>query len=354
MLSFFRKFYFSVKSSSIDQLRADFGEFPPLGVSIGCVRFWSFDIVYASRFGFFVFWLMSFPALVRLAWNTGRLNQLEELKESFSSVIIAFYDSGVAGKAIFICFFVLLLPAFIFLLPLFFALFAFYNILKVGYGLSEPGVGGYYLPSLDGSNRFLVRMDVYREGGDYLNACIAHEHIHMLQHLNFISTSKSVTPDIEDARLNLILKEKYSKSPSFLYVGKRKEMEARLHEIVLSFYRENHCLPHSLGSFVAMIVLNSDDRGLLMSMFDEGAKGEFMEFGYNSYSTRGSVFGEQFYLFFVAIDSEEKVLRYLLEVLPVMYANLLEYYGDLQASLRFRQLIQGPCLYEQLYSRAIH
>ena len=45
----------------------------------------------------------------------------------------------------------------------------------------------------------------------------------------------------------------------------------------------------------------------------------------------------------------EEEICFVREVFTVMYANLLEYYGDADTSMRFRSLIQGPGLYERLY-----
>ena len=47
---------------------------------------------------------------------------------------------------------------------------------------------------------------------------------------------------------------------------------------------------------------------------------------------------------------DELLLRFITEVLPVMYGNLLRYYGDDVVSSKFLSQISRPNFYDELYA----
>jgi len=53
--------------------------------------------------------------------------------------------------------------------------------------------------------------------------------------------------------------------------------------------------------------------------------------------------------FLSALKDPDATKRFVCEVLPVMYGNLLRYYGDAHGSACFLTQIPRPNLYDQLY-----
>ena len=64
-----------------------------------------------------------------------------------------------------------------------------------------------------------------------IDAVLTHEHLHLLQHRSNIISSKNVH-DLKE-----LYDEKYSNHTDFTYLTQRVEVEARLHEIVISYIR---------------------------------------------------------------------------------------------------------------------
>lgn len=151
---------------------------------------------------------------------------------------------------------------------------------------------------------------------------ISHEHIHLLQHRNNqIHYHIKLPQDL----LKDDLDESFCKH--ILYVLQKDEIEARLHEIALSFYRVHRHLPLTTTDFL----------GLFSSSLSL------------EYSVRDSLFAEDLKLCFFSIKTKELRYRFVTEVLTVMYGNLLHYYGDPVASENYLKEIPRPNLYDELY-----
>lgn len=151
---------------------------------------------------------------------------------------------------------------------------------------------------------------------------ISHEHIHLLQHRNnqihyHIKSPQDLLKDDLD--------ESFCKH--ILYVLQKDEIEARLHEIALSFYRVHRHLPLTTTDFL----------GLFSSSLSL------------EYSVRDSLFAEDLKLCLFSIKTKELRYRFVTEVLTVMYGNLLNYYGDPVASENYLKEIPRPNLYDELY-----
>ena len=77
-----------------------------------------------------------------------------------------------------------------------------------------------------------------------MDAVLSHEHIHLLQHKFGLSTTRYLrNPDD-------LIAEEYNGDSSVLYMFEDIEVEARLHEIVLSYYRKAHALPLTVDAFL--------------------------------------------------------------------------------------------------------
>jgi hypothetical protein len=179
---------------------------------------------------------------------------------------------------------------------------------------------------------------------------ISHEHIHLLQHRNnqinyHIKSPQDLIKSPQD-----LLKDDFDELfyKHILYVLQRDEIEARLHEFVLSFYRVHRHLPLTTTDFLGLFSSSlSLVFGKEFPIFLHNMNVKFVEF--EKYSVRDSLFAEDLKFCFFSIKTKELKYRFVTEVLTVMYGNLLNYYGDSVASENYLKEIPRPNLYDKLY-----
>lgn len=68
-----------------------------------------------------------------------------------------------------------------------------------------------------------------------------------------------------------------------------------------------------------------------------------------TFTLRSIMLGGQLGDLLSLLKDSEATKRFICEVLPVMYGNLLSCYGDAPASVRFLEQIPRPNLYDLLY-----
>lgn len=172
-------------------------------------------------------------------------------------------------------------------------------------------------------------------------AILSHEHLHFLQHRDGEDHSKIMM------NLSALIPEKDHGNGTLLYILQKREVEARLHEIVLNFYRAKKCLPISTEGFVELLWTSQCFREdvmepLLLQGFSLGGGLEILP-------EREAMFPSQLANAFAYMTDSQCQYRFVTEVLAVMYGNLLRYYGDEVASLRYLAHISRPNLYDTLY-----
>jgi len=207
-------------------------------------------------------------------------------------------------------------------------------------GARSPNVRGYFMPALQDESRIFVRV-----GGLHLNknhaAILSHEHIHLLQHKESERhTNHARSPET-------FLSESGLTKTFLLYVLQKNEVEARLHESVLSFYRSHNRLPVTLPKFIGMLAA-SEQLGEYIRALLNGSDVRF-ERDVDSYPEREGMLVADLEPILVYSKTEELARRFISEVLPVMYGNLLRYYGDKVTSQNFLKEVQRPNLYDELY-----
>lgn len=170
---------------------------------------------------------------------------------------------------------------------------------------------------------------------------IAHEHIHMLQHRRRERHSRDVRcPQV-------LLSESQPRLTFYLYLLKKDEVEARLHESVVSFYRTRRYLPATESEFLELLAFNQKYGWLVSGTLKQ--QGIKLHREMDIYPEREGMFAEQLEDILLAIKTPELMCRFVTEVLPVMYGNLLICYGDETASHNFLVNIVRPNLYDELY-----
>lgn len=197
---------------------------------------------------------------------------------------------------------------------------------------------GYFTPLVKSLPTIVVRNDVKHK--DRRSAVVTHEHIHFLQSLSSEIYSRYVrTPE-------RFLERRKIADRHLLYLLEKDEVEARLHEVVLSFYRTHRQLPVTLRGFLGLLAAN-DRFGDYVEMLLSFSEVCFDPCG--RYSTRDEGFAMELESVWIYIETTENQCKFIAEVLPVMYGNLLLYYGDKEVSERYCGEVVRPNFYDELY-----
>ncbi len=330
----FSSVYSVEKRSSKAQLQEDFGVFPPSPLSCGAQE-GDFSVIRTRGIGEVYYELVAYKKM---------LHAIDLDPQALSPEFIASFDPSALlslrrlfdgpGRS-----FKVLKSTLITMC------LGFKGIVLLVKGTSsaneKPRVQGAFVPVLKNESSIVIRARHFRHKSDA--AVISHEHIHFLQHRDFESHSRHIKcPEI-------LLSDKALTEPFYLYLLEKKEVEARLHECVLSFYRTHHQLPETVPEFLGLLAA-SQQLGWLASgkMVLEGVT---FHRDMGTYPEREIMFVEQLEFVLLAIKSQELLCRFLSEVLTVMYGNLLRYYGDDAASRRLLMDIKRPNFYDDLYGK---
>jgi len=176
---------------------------------------------------------------------------------------------------------------------------------------------------------------------------VSHEHIHLLQNYYFPEGRKFSFGSEKVNFLKSLLEEPENDFASVLYLFNANEMEARLHEVVLSYYRKYGELPSDEIGFLKLL-FGSRGGDLDPSIFRALENRPYPK--QMEYDTRCEKMEDEL---FYAIFELTKPYHYLCEVLPVMYGNLLIVYGDTNRAKKYFETVSSFELYNQLYGEII-
>lgn len=331
-----RPFFSVERRSRIGQLRDDFGDFPPTPLCCDGIS-GEFEVVRTRGIGEVWHTLI---VQKRMLWG------LEPEGQDLSTDVMEYFGAeelrdlrtalnGFGHTARFIK------PAAVALMLGVMGVRLTFNMLR-STGQESKGLG-CFIPVRRLESEIVVKAGLHARLRRSEEPTISHEHIHLLQY-----------DDSEDrlrhARLpERLLSEKGSSEPFLLYLLQANEVEARLHESVLSFYRVYRRLPVTLPMFLGMLVA-SEQFGEFIGLTLEGGRVTFDRLE-APYPERGGAYAEQLEFLLLYIDTQELVCRFVTEVMTVMYGNLLRYYGDENASGLFLLDIARPNLYDDLYAK---
>lgn len=256
--------------------------------------------------------------------------------------------------------------------------------------LPEKNTMGHFMSQESLSNQIVI----FRKANDSdFEATISHEHIHFLQYK--IWNHNSAKPDIVDSVKHLFSPDalnEFSQDPEhkkqFNYIANQAEVEARLHEVMIAVYHANQQLPDNATEFIeAMMSCSVVIKGKILKHLSETldsientGNAENIPHLLNYSELQFSIFkkfieaiqeiknspngSNPFFeteklsqrepsaledLEYIVIYLCETDLQYIFEVLPNLYANLVEYYGDIETSNRIRQEVPKTEFYYQLY-----
>jgi len=332
-ISMKNNFFFSEEiKTSTSQLKEDFGDFPPFPLRCKNTDI-SFKIVKVRGMGAF------YNAMNMITNEIKSANPKAEFKSSAKhgfvsdeqKIIIdsakAMYDviEGQSKFFVYILFCVMLPRLFVKLR---------------NSSLNESTISGYFIPVRGFENQITIRSDTVKRENN-LSSVVSHEHIHLLQYKNL----ESIVPAVKNA--DMLLCDKYKDDAFVLYLLDSRESEARLHEVVLSYYRIKKELPLTKDGFIKLLAGSNQLGWLVTSAMESnniGLKGEITE-----YFERDVEFVKQLELILLFCKNPDMMFRFITEALPVMYGNLLRHYGDEESSFCFMNTVERPNLYDTLY-----
>ncbi len=266
-----------------------------------------------------------------------------------------------------------------------------YFIYRVGKSMApKESTMGHFMSQESLSNQIVV----FRKANDSdFEATVSHEHLHFLQYKTRGSSFDKL--DIVGSAEHLFSPDalnEFSQDPEhkqhFNYLANPAEVEARLHEVMIAFYHANQRLPANAAEFIeAMMACSKIIQGTILKhltraldSIDDTGNGEKLPLLLNHSELQFFVLKklldaiqeykespDECNLFFgtekisqrdpSALKDLEYIIiylcvtdvQYIFEVLPNFYANLVEYYGDIETSNRIRQEVPKTEFYYQLY-----
>lgn len=326
-------FYSVERRSCAGQLRDDFGDFPP--VPLRCEGLsGEFDVVRTRGIGEIWHTLIMFNRVLRGLESDTHLSA-DFVKEFGADRVLALRHAfdGFGSSARFIK------PAVITLTLGMMGVMLTVKMIRSA--RQESSVLGCFVPVRKHESEIVVKAGRHTRLRRSEAPTISHEHIHLLQH-------NDGEVRVRNARSpQMLLTDKGLAEPFLLYLLKKDEVEARLHESVVSFYRTHSRLPMTVPTFLGMLAA-SQQLGEMVSLTLKRTGVTFDQL-VAPYPEREAKFVEQLESILVFIKTPELTCRFITEVLTVMYGNLLRYYGDEAASRNFLKEIARPNFYDDLY-----
>lgn len=339
-------------TSLLEQLESDFGELPPKPLSLDKTDD-RFRIVQSSGLGkkWFTFTRVSRllfsgssshdPDITRIkaVFNDRRYG----LIKLFSDFRSQFFECSYIVRLIIFMVVVLMAPLLLLML--------FIVVIRTAFRIIKtPSIGGsalgFFSPITQGHLEIVIDPVVIRKSSLSPAAVVSHEYIHLLQYLDKFGSEKM---DLDsDFRSNLRQFMKDEEGDSAFYHLSPNEIEARLHEVVLSYYRNCGELPKDYVGFISMIcsakILGSICRGILKRGTD----------GYDlpcdkEFDLRVSAPVRDLAINMGRFSDFSVSKRFICEAFPVSYANLLWLYGDRDSALSFFETVPTVQFYEQVY-----
>lgn len=274
------------------------------------------------------------------------INEMSQAVTDFKNVIASL---NIYGKYAVFLLAVILSPviALMLLVPLGFAVLRIWKALK-----KVDEAGGYYCPFFGRRNVLYVNQS--KRMLHRYESIVSHEFIHFLQSESLRRLPIDISRLRQEVLYNEILDEegigKHGEAirRHINYLLDLKELEARLHELVLSGYRQLGWLPQTLSEFLQFLSMNADiesSRDILIShlQFDREDKEE------ENFRLRDKKIGGDVNLLLLALKDIETTLKFIVEVLPVAYCNLMALYGSDISKVSINAEIPRPNLFDRVY-----
>ena len=323
----FRPFYSVEKRSSLDQLQNDFGEFPPAPLQCESLT-GNFNVVRASGIGHIYHDLMVQSLVLEADIDSLSTDLVASLgADKLRDLQRVFENLGPRSSR----FLMRVVVVWMFIVR---------TAKAIRHKTINPKSHGVFVPYFKDGLQIVINSQKHFNKSEA--PTISHEHIHLLQHRNPETHCRHVRAPQE------LLTEEGCADLFILYVLQKMEVEARLHESVLSFYRAYRYLPTTVSGFLELLAASEAIGGMVTRILQSDGI-TFLQ-GQDVYPERESRPVEHLGWILLDMRTPELQRRYITEVLPVMYCNLLKYYGDDVASRCLLQAIDRPNFYDELYA----
>ena len=327
----FRYFYSTENITSESQLREDFGEFPPKPLR-GDGLSGHLNIVSVRGIGENIYTVVMLKRMIEGAADIDYLsptmrNQLGSILGDFK---IFNELTGIRKKV-----FLWIGLSFIFIA-------SSLNFIRT----APKNSFGFFAPIRRDECEIIIKVRKAAKEGMNAASIISHEHIHLLQNKAHHKKDTSREFICSDDKIFTEKIRVHELLPHIKYVLEKNEVEARLHELVVSFYRAHKELPMSISGFLGILAGNKE-LGQLVSEILKKAQLYFDPVLFE-FVDRDNIQTRDIHLVLISMP-DDVMLKFITEVLPVMYGNLLNYYGDQVASSKFTSQISRPNFYDELY-----
>ena len=355
---------------SQNQLAEDFGHFPPSPLVVTDLIDQEFDVVQTSRLSSFFYFFKQLYSLYKsrnehaseFGYELQTIfeeikSHLEEIREQQKSLRDSIVALSPLNKIMFFGTLILFSPI-VMIIALILATFILLKTSKQALRSRLARSLGYFLPHKS-NGRAEVVINAYKIKGpsrkNEVAGILSHEHLHLLQFTTFrkdhdIARTNAAFEGPRDDKISGIFKTHLNKNVlGYLkYLALLNEMEARLHEIVLSYYRQFKSLPINYGQFIDLLTKAKpiQNEVKLYRALIEGKEPLLVD---DSFNVRYSPMAEDISLILNSLVDDNMSYRYITEVLPVMYANLLSLYGSNIDSNLFLSSIPKTDLFKQMY-----
>lgn len=271
------------------------------------------------------------------------LNSFENFKKSYGEAKREFQSKPKFIKIMKFSIFLLMSP--IFLILIFIIIFGFFikSLRKM-----PEGIYGFYNPVFQGEREIVIMDMKIKDAGINCDHIISHEHIHLLQDHYFKDRNLKQKRNFHTPKVKSLLNDEFSDDSFIEYFFSVNEVEARLHEIVCSYYREKKSLPLNYRGFINLLI-KAEKIGPVALYFIKRYDRDYVEFDFKGYPVSDHSIIVQLVDILIAFSDHEKSYRFISEVLPVMYGNLLVIYGDRVSSTEYMKTIPNKSFYKYLY-----
>lgn len=337
--------YRKIPMSSKSQFIKDFGEYPPFPLRPASKDV-EFDVVHICGFGYFYYIISRGFKTLTAALKRGRSGVTTGNQKYYDVALQKFFDSynkmNSATKIMFTSTIILLSPV---ILVITIAL-AFQFMIRQSRNL------GLYNPVWQVGKELVVMpskiLNIEAQEVS-LESVISHEHIHLRQ--DHLFSRPRLSADERDrfkSKFEDLINTNDFNSARSLYLLGINEVEARLHEVVISHYIEHSSIPTSSDDFISML-LCTETLGDYISnnLVQSNYRTHPRDFGVLKLRTSQPALDIILTLSF--FKNTDLRMRYILEVLVVMYGNLIILYGDKDKALEYFSTIKKFDLYIELY-----
>jgi hypothetical protein len=170
-----------------------------------------------------------------------------------------------------------------------------------------------------------------------------------MQHLEKPSIGNSLDKERFIKRASGQIPDSNLEDDYLIYTMVSNEAEARLHEVVLCFYRNFGFLPLDVAGFVQLLVACKGLGETVCSVSNNAGYDCTLPKEINRFSVRSDSIYRDLARAIESLEGSELRYRYVTEALAIMYGNLIRYYGAADESEKFIGLLSRPNLYDQLY-----